>query len=291
MLKRAELHAVLEELYVRHHRRALIAPDPLEAVYWYDENGDREVAGFIAAALAYGRAAQILASVRRVLQPMGSSPRDFLLYGSDAQIAAVAEGFRHRWSDAPEMAALLTGLRSTLRRHGSLEACFIAHQPAGSEDVLPGLAGLTRELRGDSANSLIPDADKGSACKRLHMYMRWMARADDVDPGCWKSVPPRLLIVPLDTHLFRITRAWRMTTRKQADLKAARQITGVFRRMNPDDPVRYDFVLTRFGIRPDMDAAALIEDVRRGGAQSMRSTPIGTSHTMVRSISGNSSAT
>lgn len=291
MLKRAELHAVLEELYLRHHRRALIAPDPLEAVYWYDENGDREVAGFIAAALAYGRAAQILASARRVLEPMGASPRDFLLHGSEKQIAGVAEGFRHRWSDAREMRALLTGLGSALRRHGSLEACFLSHHAPNAEDVLPGLIGLTRELRGDGVNSLIPDAEKNSACKRLHMYLRWMARSDDVDPGCWKNVPPRLLIVPLDTHLFRITRAWRMTTRKQADLKAARQITGVFRRMNPVDPVRYDFVLTRFGIRPDMDAAALIGDVRRGGAQSMRSTPMGTSHTMVRSMSGNSSAT
>jgi uncharacterized protein (TIGR02757 family) len=197
-------------------------------------------------------------------------------------------GFRHRWTDDEDLGALLCGMRATLRRHGSLEACFRAHQPASAGNCLPGLAGLIGELGAfKTGNSLLPDPTRGSACKRLHMYLRWMVRRDDVDPGCWTTVTPSLLLVPLDTHLHRVTRAWRMTRRKQADLKAAEEVTGVFRRMVPEDPVRYDFVLTRFGIRPDMDMKALIADVRNGTFQPARSTPQSTSRTIVRSTSAN----
>jgi uncharacterized protein (TIGR02757 family) len=291
MIRRSELHPLLEDLYTRYTDRAWATPDPIEIVYGYARREDREVAGYIAAALAYGRAAQIRISARRVLDRMGPSPHAFLCGASSADLDGSARGFRHRWTDEAEMRALLHGLQDVLRRHGSLEACFCAHQPESAADSVPGLTGLIAELRGDGGrNSLLPDASKTSACKRLHMYLRWMVRRDAIDPGCWSGVSSRVLLVPLDTHLFRIARAWRMTRRKQADLTAARQVTAVFRRMNPDDPVRYDFVLTRFGIRPDMDLDALLDRVRRGAPQSMRSTPTGTSQTMVRSTSGNCSA-
>ena len=94
--------------------------------------------------------------------------------------------------------------------------------------------------------------DKGSACKRLNLFLRWMVREDNVDPGGWNQVPASMLIIPLDTHMHRIGHSFQLTSRKQADMRTALEITKAFREMSPQDPVRYDFSLTRLGIRNDM---------------------------------------
>ncbi|MRR38115.1 DUF2400 family protein, partial [bacterium] len=99
-----------------------------------------------------------------------------------------------------------------------------------------------------STSSLIPDPGRKSACKRLHLYLRWMVRSDEIDPGVWTGISPDSLVVPLDTHMFRISGALGLTSRSQADEKAAREITAGFRKICPGDPVRYDFSLTRLGI-------------------------------------------
>jgi uncharacterized protein (TIGR02757 family) len=150
-----------------------------------------------------------------------------------------------------------------LRDHGSLEACFLAHEPIDAETTLPGLTGFTRELRrGREPDSLLSAPEKGSACKRLHLYLRWMARRDDVDPGCWTRLRPELLVVPLDTHMHRAARALRLTRRKQPNLAAALDVTAAFRRMNPTDPLKYDFALTRLGIRADEDMGSFLRRLR-----------------------------
>ena len=111
------------------------------------------------------------------------------------------------------------------------------------------LGGRTPEYR----NSLLPLPDRGSACKRLNLFMRWMVRQDAVDPGGWSGVPLSKLIIPLDTHMHRISRAMGLTSRRQADMGTAMEVTRAFQKFAPDDPLRYDFVLTRLGIRKDMD--------------------------------------
>ena len=98
----------------------------------------------------------------------------------------------------------------------------------------------------------MPWPSRGSACKRLNLYLRWMIRSDEVDPGGWSGVHPRKLIVPLDTHMHRIGREWGFTRRKAADMKTALEITEAFRSINELDPVKYDFALTRTGIRKDV---------------------------------------
>jgi len=111
--------------------------------------------------------------------------------------------------------------------------------------------------RGDSGGigeHLLPRPERGSACKRLNLWLRWMVRRDAVDPGGWTGVSPAQLIVPLDVHMHRICRALGLTQRNAADLRTAVEITDAFRRFAPDDPVRYDFALTRLGIRPGPDA-------------------------------------
>jgi uncharacterized protein (TIGR02757 family) len=121
---------------------------------------------------------------------------------------------------------------------------------------LPALAELIKRFNGndpDSKNSLLPSPDKGSACKRLNLFLRWMVREDAVDLGGWKGIPASKLIVPLDTHMYRICSSLNMTCRKPADMATALEITKYFRKISPEDPVRYDFAITRLGIRDDAE--------------------------------------
>ena len=255
-MTRQQLHTYFEELYAAYNRRDYIHPDPLEVVYRYDNSADRELVALIAAGLAYGRVAQILRNLDTALNILGPHPCAAILDTPEAGWKHQFAQFQHRWTTGNEIADLFTGMRRVLLQHGSLENCFAAHYNPKQGDTRRGLYGLVTELGGP--NSLLSDPAKPSACKRLHLYLRWMVRHDEVDPGCWTSVHPARLIVPLDTHLHRITRAFRFTRRKQAGLPAAHDVTRVFAKMNPADPLRYDFVLTRFGIRSDLHLKDLL---------------------------------
>jgi uncharacterized protein (TIGR02757 family) len=246
----------LEAVYRACNQRRFVHPDPLELLYGYASPADQEVAGLIAACLAYGRVAQILTSVRRLLDPMGS-PRAFLRAASPSDLRSLARGFAHRFTTSAEIAALLAAIRSCLLDHGSLEALFQEGRAEGQPTVLPALTRFVEELRGRAGGaarcaSLLSSPEDGSACKRLNLYLRWMVRKDAVDPGCWTGIPPALLVVPLDTHLFRIARSLGLTERRQPNLRTAIEVTGGFARIRPDDPVRYDFCLTRLGIHPEV---------------------------------------
>lgn len=259
--RRRILHAV----YERFHRAEFISPDPLEVLYRYRDRLDREIAGIIASSLAYGRVAQILASVDTVLGRMGPSPRAFLEDTGSDDLREIFTGFKHRFTTDAELVAVLTGVRDTLRRHGSLQACFMRGIRAGDETTIPALAAFSRSLYpacGDESCSLIPDPARKSACKRLHLFLRWMVRCDEIDPGGWEYVDPAKLVIPLDTHMHRICRQLGMTERSQGDEKTALEITGVFREIMPEDPVRYDFSLTRLGMMKG-DAGLTIEQYRR----------------------------
>jgi uncharacterized protein (TIGR02757 family) len=262
----AELKQSLDALYRRYNRRAFVHPDPLEFLYRYMAPGDQEIVGLISATLAYGRVAQILTSIERVLAVMGGSPCAFLETTAPAALGRAFRGFKHRFTTGEEMAFLLTGVKRALRKHGSLETLFRDGMGGRDETVLPGLTLFVERLRGFAGGpcpSLLSSPADGSACKRLNLWLRWMVRKDAVDPGPWKSVSRTLLVVPLDTHLFRMAGRLGLTTRKQADLKTAVEVTRAFARLRPDDPVRYDFSLTRLGINPacrDSDLACLLEE-------------------------------
>ena len=252
--------AALDSLYTRLTRRKYVHPDPLEVLYDYPETADREVAGLVAACLSYGRVRSILASVRDALGRM-PSPRAWLTEATDEQFRGAFAGFRHRFAKGEQMAALLLGARRLVERHGSLNAAFAVRLKPHDETVAEALAGFAAELReaaGGLDAHLLPCPARGSACKRLHLFLRWMVRRDAVDPGGWTGVSPTQLVVPLDVHMHRICTALGLVHRKGADLKAALEVTAAFRRFAPDDPVRYDFALTRLGIRPDTDLDAFL---------------------------------
>jgi uncharacterized protein (TIGR02757 family) len=259
----------LEAIYRKHNRREFVHPDPLEFLYEYHDPADREVVGLIASALAYGRVAQILRSVRAVLDALGPHPAKRLRRTAGAALRRRFAGFRHRFHTGSDLAALLIAISEALRRHGSLEECFLNGFVPRDGTVVPALSRFVRELNatGDGRLRLLSDPADGSACKRLNLFLRWMVRSDEVDVGAWRGVPARALVIPLDTHMHRIGLALSATARKQADLRTAMEITAAFQAVSPEDPVRYDFALTRLGIHPDGDVSAFL---RRCGLAEVR---------------------
>jgi uncharacterized protein (TIGR02757 family) len=249
-----------DNLYSTYNRQDFIHPDPLEFLHEYGCSLDREITGIIASSLAYGRVAQILCSVGRVLSRMGSSPRKFLESATRETLNTSFSGFRHRFTTGDELIEFLLAVRAVIIRHGSLHRCFLDRHRPEDPDTTSALQSFVRELRSHlshSYNSLLPCPEKRSACKRLHLFLRWMVREDEVDPGGWTGVAPAKLVIPLDTHMHRIGLMMGMTGRKQADLRTALEITHAFQRIDPHDPVRYDFSLTRLGIRADTDMSVL----------------------------------
>ncbi len=166
---------------------------------------------------------------------------------------------RYRFFDGKALVHLLSGIGALLREYGSLKEAFIADGSSFFRgDVQSGLAAFVRRLENaadaeaggiPAGRRVLPVPEAGSACKRLHLYLRWMVRKDEVDPGCWSgAVSPAGLLVPVDTHMLRISRRLGFTSRAAADMKTAYEITKSFRRFAFDDPVRYDFSITRIGI-------------------------------------------
>jgi len=249
-----ELRRYLERLYESRNHFSHIFPDPLQHVYRFQEPADRELAGFLASCFAFGRVEQINRHLNRFFAAVGR-PGAFLAASGRRDLEAAFQGWRYRFTDGGDTACLMLGLKRLLEDYGSLAGCFRAAFGArGSRreaTFLPALACFVGELRRRMDGGrcfLVADPHGGSALKRLNLFLRWMVRRDDVDPGPWSDLPADRLIVPLDTHMHRFGRALDFTRRKQADLRAALEVTEGFRRVCAEDPVKYDFSLTREGI-------------------------------------------
>jgi len=257
----------LRRLYDTCNRREFVHPDPLEFLYDYKELRDREIVALVASSLAYGNVTQILKSVSSVLHRLGS-PYLALKDASHESLTKAFADFKHRFTTGRELAYMLYGAKRVIERYGSLRECFRQGLRADDETVIPALTTFVRELSSvcpSRPSTLLPCVEAGSPCKRLNLLLRWMVRRDAVDPGGWEEVQASRLVVPLDTHMHRISLRLGLTARKQASLRTALEVTFAFRSIEPDDPVRYDFCLTRLGIRNDMDAESFIGLCSRQG--------------------------
>jgi uncharacterized protein (TIGR02757 family) len=249
------LKAHLDRLYAsfNHPESAL---DPIQIVRRYPRLDDREIVGFIAAGLAFGRVASVMASVEAVCRAMGPAPARFVRSFEPTRDAAELRQIVHRWTRGRDLVALLWILKRLIEEHGSLERSFAAGLNPDSPDLSDAIETWSNRARAIDlrpAYGRVPRApgvyyffarpSTGSACKRLNLFLRWMVRQDGVDPGGWTSVPARQLVVPLDTHTIRIGCCLRLTKRASPGWKMAADITASLRELDPDDPVRYDFSL------------------------------------------------
>ncbi|MDY6843494.1 MAG: TIGR02757 family protein [Thermodesulfobacteriota bacterium] len=260
----SDIAEIFESLYTRYNKREFVHPDPLEFLYKYDDLGDREVVGLIASSLAYGRVTQILKSVSSVLSVLQPTPTVFLQQSSRKSLQHTFQNFKYRFTTDTDISDLLFGIKCIIERYGSLYACFLANMNTNDETILTALSAFAEELtstRDITYCSLLPSPMRGSACKRMNLFMRWMVKHNEVDPGGWDKISTSKLIVPLDTHLLRICRTLNLTKRKHADMRTALEITAAFRTIAPSDPVRYDFALTRLGIRKDINSELFFQHI------------------------------
>ena len=244
----------LESLRRRYHHRRFLSPDPLEAVYDYDAARDREIVAFIAASLAYGNVKAMLPAIRAVLDALAPSPTASILTPRPP-LRVRFRAFRYRFTSGAQLTALLAAIAHLIHHHGSLHASFTRHLNPKDTTIIDALGRFVDDLHRAAPlplAHLIPHPAAGSACKRLNLFLRWMVRRDEIDPGGWTGVNPSRLIMPLDTHVYQIAHARRWTQRRTPDLKTALHITDRLRTIHPTDPLRYDFAITRPGIRREV---------------------------------------
>lgn len=236
-----------------------IEPDPLQLVLRYTDPLDQEVAGLIAAAFAYGRADIIVANIGALLSSMGSSPFAYLSTFNRREAEKQFRGFAHRFHKTADLVVLLERIAVVVGEHGSLGGLFRACYDPADADIGPALGRFVKAIIGGlvprrssrsakSLQSLLSSPDDGSACKRMNLYLRWMVRRTAPDLGLWDFVDPAKLVMPLDTHVHRIATFLGLNDRKSADWKTARLLTDRLARLDPADPIRYDFALCRLGI-------------------------------------------
>ena len=258
--KGTELREPFERLY-RTFDHLHSASDPVHIVRRYAAAEDREVVGFCAAGLAFGRVASVLHSIESLLAVMGPRPAAFVRAFDPAADGRLLAPLVHRWIGGSDLAALMLILQRMLRESGSIERFFLAGDVPGGSDVGPGLEAFsTRALATDvrpayrrvpkrpGVTSFFPKPSAGSACKRLNLVLRWMVRRDVVDLGVWTGLSPSRLIVPLDTHIVRLGQCLRLTRYRSPGWKMAAEITASLRAIDPVDPVRYDFSLCHVGM-------------------------------------------
>jgi uncharacterized protein (TIGR02757 family) len=233
-----------------------IEPDPLQVVHRFSQPHDQEIAGLIAAAFAYGRASIVVANAGTVLARMKPSPYEYLVKFDRAEAMSRFAAFAHRFQKTRELVDLLERMAFVIHAYGSIGDAFRACYDERDADIGPALTRFVTLVVGAPAKSvatkaleyLLPSPERGSACKRMNLFLRWMVRRTSPDLGIWTFVDPAKLLMPVDTHIHRIATFLGLNTRKSADWKAARQITDALARFDPADPVRYDFALCRLGI-------------------------------------------
>jgi uncharacterized protein (TIGR02757 family) len=261
----AALRPLLDAVDARLDRAARIGFDPVELPRRHSRPDDQEVAGLVAASLAYGRADVFKPILERVLAAMGPSPARFAEEYARAPDPAAFSWFLYRFNRPADLAALVAAIGEARRAHGSLGARFAAlfgEEGGGIGALRPALARFAAELRASPAARpllarrgprgllhLLPDPAGAGASKRWNLYLRWMVRGPDaVDLGAWSGVPRSALVVPLDTHVLRIGRCLGLTARRDASWRTAEEITAGLRRLDPEDPVRYDFAICHLGM-------------------------------------------
>ncbi len=249
-MKASGLRKYFDSIYSQWNQKEYISTDPLTTLFNYNSNSDIEIIGLISSSLAYGRVSQILKAIKIVSDKMDYSPALYLKSKNRSDIINDFKDFKYRFTKGKDISNLLIGIKYAIQEYDSLENLFLSNYNKG-KDITISMENFVKKLLNYSkseANYLIPSPSKGSACKRLCLYIRWMVRKDDIDLGIWSKVSQEDILIPLDTHMFNISKKFGFTNRKSADLKTVIEITENFRKINKEDPIKYDFSLTRFGI-------------------------------------------
>ncbi len=251
------LRPTLEAFLAQADVEALVKNDPVERVRSYQNPHDQEVTGLLLAAMAYGRVQAIKSKADQILDHLGPHPHQAI---ARPEILRGLEGFVYRFQRGSDFPLFLSCLAHLRKEQGSLAQAFASCVDEEDQDYAPALSrfrGLLLRYSGPDPSRglrfLLPDAGSGAAAKRLFLYLRWMIRPENgMDLGTFQTLagpfPTRMLVLPLDTHISRLGRYLGLTRRKSDDLKTAQEMTAALRRLDPEDPLRYDMALCHLGI-------------------------------------------
>ncbi len=250
-LKQSELKEFLDEKVDLYNRPSFIEYDPISIPHLFTLKEDIEIAGFLAATIAWGNRKMILKNANRMMELLDDSPYEFIRYSSDDEMDSVGR-FVHRTFNSTDLIFFLKALQHIYRNKGGLESIFNTNKT--SDSLQPAILEFHKiffELPHQKRTEKhVSDPFKGSAAKKLNMFLRWMIRTDDrgVDFGIWKKINPSQLYIPLDLHSGNTARKLGLLTRKMNDWKAVDELTGILREFDSSDPVKYDFALFGLGV-------------------------------------------
>jgi uncharacterized protein (TIGR02757 family) len=246
------LKEFLDEKYHLYNNRKFIETDPISIPHQFTKKQDIEIAGFLAATIAWGNRKSIIVNGGKLMQWMDQSPHDFILNATDKDFRPF-EKFVHRTFNGTDCVFFLRSLQHLYKEHNSLEICFYKGLHRADTDIKNAIMHFRKEFLNTThlprSEKHISDPSKKSSAKRLCMYLRWMVRNDKagVDFGLWKKIKHSQLCLPLDVHTGNVSRGLGLLQRKQNDWQAVEEITQHLRRLDPSDPVKYDFALFGLG--------------------------------------------
>jgi uncharacterized protein (TIGR02757 family) len=254
-----DLKPFLEEKYRQYNRNWFIESDPVSIPHLYTRKEDIEIAGFLAATIAWGNRKSILTNANRLMQLMDNTPYDFVINARAADLKPL-NTFVHRTFNGVDAVCFIKALRAIYVAHGGMEYAFVSGIKKGDTDVGNAIANFRTLFfsaqHPERSRKHVSDPLAGSSSKRLCMYLRWMVRKDEfgVDFGIWPSVnakvsiSPAILSCPLDVHSGNVARKLGLLQRTQNDWKAVCELTNNLRTFDPVDPVKYDIALFGLGV-------------------------------------------
>jgi uncharacterized protein (TIGR02757 family) len=250
-LNKADLKVFLDEKADQYNNRNFIESDPISIPHRFTSKEDIEISGFLTATISWGNRTMILKSANCMMDYLEHSPYDFILNHCESDLESISKVI-HRTFNAEDFLYFIKALQHIYKTQNGLESIFNQHQTRDSlQPAIHQFRNMFFELPHSSRTMKhISDPYKGSAAKKINMYLRWMIRKDDrgVDFGLWESISPSILSCPLDIHSGNVARKLGLLTRKQNDSKAVTELDDILRNLDKEDPVKYDFALFGLGV-------------------------------------------
>jgi len=253
-----ELNQKLEYNYIAFDRTKL-EPDPLQFLHMFDNEKDIELIGLIASIFAYGNVKQIENALKKLMLIFDEKPFLFIKNFSAKKDSIKLAGIKHRFYSEDDIIKLFIILNKEIKKHKSIKQIFIQGYNLSDKNVKNGISNFSNHFLnsfsrsfGDISNGIkfmFPLPDKGSACKRMNLFLRWMVRKDELDFGLWNEIPTSKLVIPVDTHIARISKSLKLTKRKNVSWQMAEEITQNLKKFDSEDPIKYDFAICHIGIR------------------------------------------
>lgn len=253
-MKNSELKDRLEAHYLGYKKK-FSSKDPVWILHRFSDERDIELIALITAAFAYGSVEQINRFINELLQKTGGKPYEFTINFSKRKDKKFLKDLYYRFNSHTDIFNMFNSLNKVLTEYASLKNLFVKHFLDSHRDIIPALTGFTGELnkniniqKNNYYHYLFSNPVNKSTCKRMNLFLRWMIRKDEIDLGLWSGIGTQKLIMPVDTHIARISKNLKLVKRKSIDLKFALELTEKLRTFDPIDPVKYDFALCHIGI-------------------------------------------